>query len=175
MDATSSTITSYPVAPIAAKGGRLMTTEENKAIVRRSVEDVWNQGNLDMVDQLEADNSLSHGYLVNPEFGTGPQGTKRFVAAYRTAFPDVRMVIEALIAEGDKVAVHWIARGTHQGALLGLPATGKEVLTTGTFFYRIADGKIVEVWGDWDRLGFMEQIGGLPASAQSGGSAASQP
>jgi steroid delta-isomerase-like uncharacterized protein len=137
-----------------------MSAEENKAIIQRFFDEVWNQGHLNRVDELEHPNSINYGYLTNPEFGVGQEGTKRFVAAYRTAFPNIRVVIEDIIAEGDKVAVRWLARGTHTGQLLNFSPTGKEVITTGTFFYRLTDGKIAEVWGDWDRLGFMEQVRG---------------
>jgi steroid delta-isomerase-like uncharacterized protein len=140
-----------------------MSAEENKVIIQRFFDEVWNEGRLDRVDDLEHPNSMSHGYVANPEFGVGLEGTKRFVAAYRTAFPDIRVVIEDMVADGDKVAVCWLARGTHTGQLLNFSPTGKEVVTTGTFFYRLADAKIAEVWGDWDRLGFMEQVSSAPS------------
>jgi predicted ester cyclase len=80
---------------------------------------------------------------------------------FHTAFPDLDVIVDDMIAEGDKVAAHWTARGTHQGPFLGVPVTGKRVAQTGIDTYRYVDGKIVEWWRNDDTLGLMQQFGGL--------------
>ena len=81
---------------------------------------------------------------------------------YRTAFPDLRMTIEDMTAEGDRVVVRWTVRGTQTGEMMGMPATGKPTTVTGMFLNRLAAGKIVEGWGNFDALGMMQQLGLIP-------------
>lgn len=92
---------------------------------------------------------------------------KQGVAAWRDAFPDFYVTLDALIAEGDEVAYRWTARGTHQGEFLGAAPTGKEITATGMVFFRFMAGKIAEGWTNWDALGLMQQIGANPAPEQS--------
>ena len=139
-------------------------SEENKALVRRFVEEFWNEGNIAAVDKLMAIDAVIHmptGEVFNPD------GFKRFVAMWRDSFPDWHSTVEELIAEGDRVAEWWTGRGTHQGELQGIPPTGKRVEVPGSVFYRIVGGKIVEFRGQLDMLSLMQQIGAVPAPEQS--------
>src|SRR5437764_11463886 len=96
---------------------------------------------------------------------SGPAAMRAFIETYRTAFPDARLELGELIAEGDLVAGPWRATGTHQGELMGIPATGKPISITGMGMDRVVDGKIVESWANWDALGMLGQIGVAPAPA----------
>jgi len=89
----------------------------------------------------------------------GPEGQKQLFTKYNAAFPDSRFTVDAIIAEGDLVAVRWSVRGTHQGILEGLAATRKQVNLTGTATMRIVSGKIAEMWNNWDALGLLQQLG----------------
>jgi len=97
----------------------------------------------------------------------GPAGVKELIAGYRAAFPDIHVTIEDQIADGDLVVSRWSAKGTHQGELMGIPATGKHATVTGITIDRIADGLIVESWNNWDTLGLMQQLGAIPAPAMA--------
>jgi steroid delta-isomerase-like uncharacterized protein len=139
-------------------------SEENKALVRRFVEEFWNEGDTSAVDELIATDAAIHmptGEAVDPE------GLKSFAAMWRESFPDWHSSVEELIAEGDKVAERWTGRGTHQGELQGIPATGRRVEVPGSVFFRIVDGKIVEFRGQLDRMSLMQQIGAVPGPEQS--------
>ncbi len=126
-----------------------MSTEENKDVVRRCAEAV-NQHNLSAFDQLVG----------------GPEEWKRRVANLLTAFPDMQLIQEDLIAEGDHVVERWTIRGTHQGTFMGLPPTGKYITYTGIDIFRIVDGKLVLVGQSVDRLGMMQQLGMMTAPNQ---------
>jgi steroid delta-isomerase-like uncharacterized protein len=140
-----------------------MSSEQNKAIVRRAFEEPWT-GNLDVVDELIASDYVGHD-PASPEPLRGPDGVKEFVSTYRTAFPDARIAVEQQLAEGDLVATRWSARGTHEGELLGLSPTGKQVTVSGLTMSRLEGGKIVEEFQNWDALGMMQQLGAVPALA----------
>ncbi len=135
-----------------------MSTEENKALVRRFVEEFWNEGNMAAADELMAIDAAIHmptGEVVNLD------GLKSFAATWRGSFPDWHSTFEELIAEGDRVAERWIGRGTHRGELQGSPPTGKRVEVSGSVFYRIIGGKIVEFWGQLDMMSLMQQLGAV--------------
>jgi steroid delta-isomerase-like uncharacterized protein len=137
-------------------------SEENKAIVRREHEEIWNsQGNLDAADEIYAPDYIGHDPTL-PEDIRGVEAAREFAAMYRSAFPDLEFIIEDQIAEGDKVATRLTVRGTHQGELEGIAPTGNEVEIKGIVFSRIAEGKIAEDWGVFDILGLMQQIGAIP-------------
>jgi steroid delta-isomerase-like uncharacterized protein len=139
-----------------------MSAEENKAIVRREHEEIWNsQGNLDAADEIYAPDYIGHDPSL-PEDIRGVEAAREFAAMYRSAFPDLEFIIEDQIAEGDKVATRLTIRGTHQGELEGIDPTGNEVEIKGIVFSRIAEGKIAEDWGVFDILGLMQQIGAIP-------------
>jgi steroid delta-isomerase-like uncharacterized protein len=135
-----------------------MSAEEKKELVRRFVEEFWNQGNSAAVEELMEIDAAIHmptGEVVDLE------GLKSFAAAWRTSFPDWHSTFEELIAEGERVAERWTGRGTHRGELQGIPPTGKRVEVPGSVFYRIAGGKIVEFGGQLDMMSLMQQLGAL--------------
>jgi predicted ester cyclase len=130
-----------------------MSVEENKALVRREQEELWNHtGDLDAAEEL---------------FAPEQAGAARQEAAdFRRGFPDVVSTIEDLIAEGDRVAARWKSRATHLGEYVGVLPTGKEVEFTGISVYRIEGGRISESWTVEDDLGLMRQIGAVPEPGQ---------
>jgi steroid delta-isomerase-like uncharacterized protein len=136
-------------------------SEENKAIVRRFIEEVWNNGNLDVIDELVSDDHIDHDPGREGTPG-GREGMRAFVQMYRTAYPDTHIEFGELIAEGDLVAGPWTATGTHQGDLMGIAPTGKSIRVTGMGMDRVRDGKIVESWGNYDTLGMLQQLGAIP-------------
>ena len=137
-----------------------MSVEENKDIVRREAEEIFSQGNLDAVDKIYAPDYVGHE-PTTPEGIRGLEGAKQFAAAYRNAFPDLQLTVEDQIAEGDKVATRFTARGTHQGELEGITPTGNQVEMKGIVISRISEGKIAEDWTNFDALGMMHQIGAI--------------
>ena len=139
-----------------------MSTEENKALVRRVYEEAINRGNMAVVDELNSPNYVAHdpGF---PQPVRGPEGLKQYFMVFRSAFPDVHITIEDMIAEGDTIAVRQTSRGTHQGDLMGMPPTGKQVTVTGIAIHKIANGKFVESWINADNLGLLQQLGVIPA------------
>jgi predicted ester cyclase len=135
--------------------------EENKAIVRRQEEEFFTQGNLDAADEIYAPNYVGHD-PSNPHDVRGLEAAKQAAADYRKAFPDLQVIIEDPIAEGDKVAARVRFRGTHQGELDGIAPTGRRVESNGIVISRIEAGKIAEDWANFDDLGLMRQLGGTP-------------
>jgi len=156
-----------PHSPVIHKftGGKVMS-ELNKNVVRRTIEELWNKGDASLADQLLAPNYTHHD-SATPDVGRGPDGEKKRLAIYRTAFPDLRLTIEDLIAEGDLVMARWSARGTHRGELNGIAPTGKQFHITGVSIARISNGKMAEGWVNWDALGLMQQLGVAPEMAKS--------
>jgi len=137
-----------------------MSTEDNKALVRRFYEDAFNQRNLALVDELC---STTHVFHNPPTTLHGREEFKQLLSVYLTAFPDARFTVEDEIAEGEKVTSRYTFRGTHQGELMGIPPTGKQVTVTGIIINRIAGGQSVEGWLNFDALGLLQQIGAIPA------------
>jgi steroid delta-isomerase-like uncharacterized protein len=142
-----------------------MPAEQNKAIVRRWVEGGWNGGNLDLVDEFYADDYILHDPAMPVH---GREGFKQYVTMYRSVFPDLRFALEDVIAEGDTVAWRITARGTHQGALMGIPPTNKPVAISAIIISRFVDSKWTEDWISIDMLGMLQQIGAIPAPGQAG-------
>src|SRR5712692_3968146 len=128
---------------VTQKGEFSMSTEDNKANARRFIEEVWNQGNLAVIDEITSPNYVDHDPAMTVQ---GIEGLKQFVSMYLTAYPDTHFTIEDQIAEGDTVVTRWTARGTHKGPLMGIPPTGKQVTVTGITIDRFANGKGVESW-----------------------------
>jgi predicted ester cyclase len=128
-----------------------VSVEENKAVVRREQEELWNHtGDLDAAQEL---------------FALGrAEAAKHQAAHFRRGFPDVVSTIEDIIAEGDKVVAHWRSWATHRGEYMGMPPSGKEVEFTGISIYRIEEGKIAQSWTVEDEFGLMQQIGAIPES-----------
>ena len=146
-----------------------MSTEENKALLRRSVEEVFSaQGDLDVADEIYAPNYVGHNPL-DPEDARGPEGAKEQARMYRSAFPDVRLNIEEQVAEGDRVVTRWIGSGTHQGEMMGIAPTGNQIRVDGITISRIQDGKVVEDWELFNALGLMQQLDAVatPEEAQA--------
>ena len=138
-----------------------MSTEENKALVRRFAQ-VWNAGNLSIVDELAAPD-LTVSYPLLPEVLHGPEAFKQALRQVYAAFPDLQATVEELIAEGDKVAARWTVRGTQRCDFPGIPATGKAAAWSGITIYRLAHGKVVAERGEEDALGLLRQLGAIPA------------
>jgi steroid delta-isomerase-like uncharacterized protein len=137
---------------------------ENKAISRRADEELFNRGNLNVANELFAPNFVYHDPTSGEDWH-GSESVKRYAAMLRAAFPDLHQTIEEQIAEGDKVAYRWTASGTHQGELMGIAPTGNRVMFTGISIARLADGKIEEIWENYDALGMMQQLGVIPSIA----------
>jgi steroid delta-isomerase-like uncharacterized protein len=139
-------------------------SEENKTVVRRFIEEVWNNGNLDAIDELISEDHVDHD-PAQAESPGGREGVRAFVQMYRAAYPDTHIEMGEMVAEGDLVAGNWTATGTHQGELMGIAPTGRSISITGMGMDRIRDGQIVESWGNYDSLGMLAQLGALPAPA----------
>ena len=142
-----------------------MSSEQNKTIVRRLLEEPWT-GNLRVVDELIDPKYIGYDQAI-PEPLRGPDGFKENVATYRGAYSDARITVDEQIAEGDKVATRWTGRGTHDGDLMGVSPTGKKVTVSGLTFSRIANGKVVEDYTNWDTFGMMQKLGVVPELAHA--------
>ncbi len=136
-----------------------MSTETNKAIIRRFFEEAFGKGNLAVVDEIVAPDQVNGGPGALPELPPGPEGSKMLITAYRNAFPDLHFTIDQQIAEGNTVVTRWTAHGTHNGELAGIPATGKRATVVGLGVDRVENGKIVESWGLFDQFGMLQQLG----------------
>jgi predicted ester cyclase len=132
-----------------------------KALARRIADEIWTQGKLDVIDEVIAPEFVGQS-PTDGEF-RGPAGFRQLVERYHSAFSNVVMRIDSLVAEGDTVATHWTATGIHTGELMGVAPTGREVKVEGVQFDRVRDGKIVESQGLFDALGLLQQVGALPA------------
>ena len=137
-----------------------MSTEQNKSIVRRWVEEGWNKGNMAIVDQIYAPNFTQHEPA--PETIKNSEALKHYVNAYLTAFPDLNLSIEDLIAEEDKVVWRFKSSGHQNGPFMGIPATGKTGNITGIVIFRLENSRIVEAWVNIDALGLLQQLGVIP-------------
>lgn len=136
-----------------------MSAGENKAVVRQLYEDLFNQKNLAALDGVTAPNFVDH----DPDNPTADlAGARQYFRMMFAAFPDLRVTVEDMIAEGDTVVARVTVSGTHQGEFLGIPPGGKQVTITGIDILRLADGKLVEHWGQFDSLGMMQQLGVIP-------------
>lgn len=136
-----------------------MSAEDNKAVARRFIDEVFVEGRVDAVDELAAADFVPHSW---PSVKPGVESLKQAVKRVSAGLSGVSMKIEDMIAEGDKVAVRLTAHGKHAGDFMGLPATGKEYTISETHIFRVRDGKVTEHWRDADMLGLMRQLGALP-------------
>ena len=148
-------------------------TKENDAVIRRWFEEVWNRGREDAIDELFAEDGVAHG-LADESGGAlrGPSDFKPFFRRFREAFPEMEVVVEDTISEGDKVAARCTVRGRHGGDSLGFAATGRSVEFTGIAIVRVSGGRIVEAWNNFDFMSMLQQLGVLPpgpADSSSGG------
>ena len=135
--------------------------EENKALVRRRFENLFNAGDLTVADEITAQDSVNHDPTLD-DLPRGPKGDKPVVSLYRGAFPDANISVEEQIAEGDEVVIRWTGRGTHQGELMSVPPSGNRVEVSRITINRVSGGKIAETWANYDALGMMQQIGAIP-------------
>ena len=141
-----------------------MSTEANKASVRRFYDEVFNKKNRAAIDEFIDPNHVDHA--APPGTPGGLKGVKQTLNMYLTAFPDLHFTVEDIIAEGDKVVTRLTCRGTQQGAFMGIPPTGKQATVMAIDINRFAGGKSVEHWLNMDTLGLLQQLGAIPAPGQ---------
>ena len=149
-------------------------SEQNKTNIRRLFEEVWNKGQLPVADELFAP-TYTHHDSSTPDVGRCPESEKKRVTLYRNAFPDIRLTIEDMLAEGETVVARWSCRGTHKGELNGIAPTGKQFNITGISIARFTNGKMFEGYINWDALGLMQQLGVVPELGKAKAAAASAP
>ena len=144
--------------------------EQRKADIKRVVEEVYNKGNLDVMDEFQATNVVSHRRPPFPDI-EGLEAVKQTIRDFRSAFPDLQLTIDEIIVEGDRAALRWTLRGTHTGksSVMPVPPTGKQVTVVGCTIERWVGGKMVEQWMYSDNLGMMQQLGVIPPLEQGGG------
>jgi predicted ester cyclase len=164
--AVGTTAGALGVTPDTPQPAAAVATERNKAIVRRFVDELWNGARFDVADEIFAAECIPHTHTAHHNAEArqrhGPRHIKAIVAAWRAAFPDWRIEITDLFADGDKVMLLTVGRGTHRGELLGIAPTGRRVTFTGMRTFRIVEGKIAEYWVLWDWLGLWQQLGTIP-------------
>ena len=135
-------------------------SEENKELLRRWFEEVWNKGRADAIEELFDENGIAHGLADDPSQPLkGPSDFRPFHTTFREAFPNMIIVVEDMVAEGDKVAARCSVRGKHEGEFLGRAATQSPVEFTGIAIVRIDNGKIVEAWNNFDFMAMYKQVG----------------
>jgi steroid delta-isomerase-like uncharacterized protein len=136
---------------------RAAMSNQNAAAVRRFIDEVWNRGKLEVIDEIFTPDFLHH----QPDGGQmkGRDALKQMVGMFREALPDLQCTVEDQFAEADRVATRWSVLGTHKGELMGVAPTGKQVSFWGTSIHRFEGGKIAEAWGAYDILNLMKQIG----------------
>jgi steroid delta-isomerase-like uncharacterized protein len=137
-----------------------MATGDAKEVVRRVVEQCWNTGDESLAEEFYAQDFVFHGEQGQDQYG--PKSIKEWMRTLRTALRDLTYEIGALYPDGEKVAMRYRVRGTQSGELQGIPPTGNSVDLTGHMILYVRDGKIVEGWGVWDRLGLLQQLGIVP-------------
>ena len=141
-----------------------MSTEENKALVRGYIEQVWHKKNSAALDEFLAENYQRH---TSPNtIPLNRDGQKQRLAGIRTAFPDITLTLEEVFAEGDRVGFRSTIRGTHQNIFQGIPSTGRQVTVSLLDIVRVEDGKIVEHWGGPDFLDWLQQLGAVVSPSQ---------
>jgi steroid delta-isomerase-like uncharacterized protein len=138
-------------------------SEENIATSRRGIEETFNRGNLDVIDEISADNFVDHDPLLGDQ---DKDALKETIAGYREAFPDIHITVEDIFAAGDKVVMRWSGEGTFENEFMGLQPTGqKGDPVRGISIDRFEGGKIAESWGQWDSLTLMRNMGAVEESA----------
>ncbi len=136
-----------------------MSADENVQLMRRWFQEVWNEGRIETVYELLAPDAVARGQRGAEVEIRGPEEFAKFVHEIRGAFPDIRVKVEDVFGADDRVVLRWSGVMTHTGDGPGMPASGQTVRSRGITIARIADGKIVEGWDNWDQLGMLEQIG----------------
>jgi steroid delta-isomerase-like uncharacterized protein len=138
-----------------------MSAEENRQLIRRFYDEGWTKNNLDVYDELVVDDFTDHQAM--PGLPPGREGFKALNVMFRSAFPDLRVDVDNVVAEDDKVGCRWRSTGTHNGELFGIPPTGNKVDVTATVFYRVENGRLAEGWIARDDVGLMRQLGVIPS------------
>jgi predicted ester cyclase len=134
-----------------------MSTEENKALVRCLLDEIWNKANPTIVDKLCSTNfTFSYGALSGVT--SDREGYKQMANIWHSGVSGIKLTLEDVIAEGNKVAVHWEASCTHTGEFMGVPPTGKKLTMVGISIFYIKDGNIIKEWGEMDITGLMQQL-----------------
>jgi steroid delta-isomerase-like uncharacterized protein len=138
---------------------------ENEALVRRYVEEVYDQRKLDVIDEIFAPDFTLHDPDLPGGAGRAPEGIKRIVETFVEAFPDLQVSLDDELSSAEKVVTRWTSRGTHQGELMGIAPTGKRIEVTAVGIWRVSEGKISEAWLVFDALGMMQQLGVASSSS----------
>jgi steroid delta-isomerase-like uncharacterized protein len=137
----------------------------NKSVTSRFTDELWNKKSLTIADELLSEDVTLH--ILGEKF-RGREAWKERMGVFSHAFPDMEFTGDLLIAEGDKVVVHWSARGTHTEDLQGIPPTGKSISITGVGIFRLSEGKIIEMWSFPDMFSLLRQLGAIPSPAPVG-------
>ena len=135
-----------------------MAAEDNKALIRRFYEEVWDQGNTDFAFEVFAEDYVRHDFRAT-EALPGPAGQKKIADDFRAAFPDLRVAVDLIVGEDDFVVGRWTATGTHLGSWAGVEPSGKRMTLSAANIFRFENGKVVEIWNHRDDLGLLEQLG----------------
>jgi predicted ester cyclase len=137
-----------------------MSVDENKVLIRRLYDDVFARWNLALVDEVIGQDFVGHEMPADTP--RGPTGFTQFYGRLRSAFPDLRYVVDDMIAEGDKVVVRWTWKCTHKGEFMGIAPTGRQATVTGMAIYRVVEGKCVERWVELGLISLLRQLGAIP-------------
>jgi predicted ester cyclase len=135
-----------------------MSVEDNKALVRRFYEEVWDRGNTDFAFEVFADNYVRHDFRATDAV-PGPEGQKKIADDFRAAFPDLAFTVDIIVGEQDYVVGRWTAKGTHSGRWGAIEPSGRQVAFSGANIFRFEGGKVAEIWNHRDDLGLREQVG----------------
>jgi steroid delta-isomerase-like uncharacterized protein len=135
-----------------------MATEDNKALIRRFYEEVWDQGNTDFAFEVFAEDYVRHDFRATQAL-PGPAGQKKIADDFRAAFPDLGVAVDLIVGEDDFVVGRWTATGTHLGSWAGVEPSGKRMTLSAANIFRFENGKVVEIWNHRDDLGLLEQLG----------------
>ena len=139
-----------------------LSLDSNKSVVLRCIEELWNGGQVEFIDELVHPNLIRHHERDQDADLRGRNGIRTWLETVRAALPDIKLEVEQSFGENDRVMVHVRGHGTHRGTLKGIPATGTTVTFTATSLLRIADGMIAECWFIADTLGILRQLGAVP-------------
>ena len=142
-----------------------MSAEDNKALVRRFVDEVQSGGNTDLIDEICSAEFVNHS--ASPGLPADREGIKILTTMFKGAFPDSYFTVEDMIAEGDKVVTRKTFHGTHEGEFMGIPPSGRTVNVSLIDVVRISDGQVVEHWSVGDNLGMMQQLGVIPQPGEN--------
>ncbi len=134
-----------------------MSEQANRELVLRHFEEIFNRGNMAFVDEAYTEDAVIHDAIV-PDIPPGPKGVRQYLRTYAGPVPDIHFEVTELIADGDMLAAHWVASGTHKGTLLSLPATGRHMEAEGVSIYRMEDGRIAEAWNYWDVIAMLRSM-----------------